>query len=87
MAKNSASGDALIIRPYARTFFKCVHSEVKEYFGEKFNSSLWIECDQDGNTLDYNMDGMIDTRSLLCKIPEGHDNIVISTLSEDCLNL
>lgn len=77
----------LTIRKRGNTFFKNVDSRVRKLDGELFNDSYWIECDEAGNTVDHDGNGFVDSRTLLCKIPDGHDDIDLSTLSDDCLEL
>ena len=74
-----------VIKPRGNTFFKLADTKKQTYFGERFNNSYWIECDREGNIKDHNKDGVVQTRELLCKIPEGKDDIDVATLQDDCL--
>lgn len=74
-----------VIRKKADKHFVLVDERIVEYFGKKYKSAYFLECDKDGNISDGNKDGIISNETITCKIPNGKEDIDLSTLSEDCL--
>lgn len=74
-----------VIRKIGNTFYVLSFQTILEMFGKKYKDSWWLECDEEGNVKDSNKNGKIDRKSYLCVIPEGCNDIDLSTLSEDCL--
>ena len=49
--------------------------------GVLYKNSYWLE----GSGYDTNNDGQIANMTMECKVPEGHSDIDLSTLREECL--
>ena len=78
--------EKLVIKKFNGITHKLTDERIVEYFGKKYKSSYWLECDAEGNIIDSSGDGIISNKSLLCKIPEGNSDLDLSTLNDDCLN-
>lgn len=78
--------DKLIIRPLGNAFFRAMHQQTYESFGDRVKTIHWVECDVDGNISDGNKDGNLQNKLQVCKLKEGQEDIDISKLSQDCLN-
>ena len=77
--------EAPIIRKFENTFFRMTDSEVEIRAGIKVKNSYWLECDANGNIADGNNDGVLQNRTLICRIPDHKHDIDLSTLNENCL--
>lgn len=66
-----------IIRKFRSSHYILKDSRIENGYKDTF----WIECDEKGNVLRDNPK----TMTLLCKIPEGYQDLDLTTLSEDCL--
>ena len=74
-----------IIRKRNGKRFRLMDAQVLEVFGVLVKDSYWIECNENGQVSDGDSDGKIDHHTIRCRIPKGHSDIDLSTLSENCL--
>lgn len=74
-----------VIRKKGNTNFVLTDERIEIIDGIRFKNAYWLECDENGNISDGNKDDIIQHQTILCKIPDGKEDIDLSTLSEDCL--
>lgn len=74
-----------VIRKKGDVFFLLLDEAIEIIGGIKFKNSYWLECDEKGNISDGNKDGIVQNQTVLCRIPNGKEDIDLSTLSENCL--
>ncbi len=75
-----------IIREFQGKKYVCVDAIQRHVLGALVADTYWVECNANGDVTDTDADGIISNLTLMCKVPEGHENLDVSTLDKNCLD-